>query len=223
MLYIYGISSLLVLIIFYILGRESPYRIEEKEYLPIREFLGVFKNRNIILLSILAFIGVGVFTAYTTWVEAILESHGIGVELAGEIGSLMIFGGIIGSIVIPGLSDKYGERRIFILFSLLISAILFYIHTLIYTPILMGINLFILGFFFMSTLPLALEISANSVENKYVGSANAVLWLLSQIGSLVLIIVFEAVSIGMNWDYSLIFSSILLVIALILVYGVRER
>lgn len=222
MLLIYGITSIIVLVIFYILGKESPYRIEEKEYLPIREFLGVFRNRNVILLSILAFIGVGIFTAYTTWVEAILEYHGIGVELAGEIGSLMIFGGIIGSIVIPGLSDKYGRRKIFILISLLISAILFYIHTLIYSTILMGINLFILGFFFMATLPLALEISANSVEDKYVGSANAVLWLLSQIGSLVLIVGFESVSISINWNYSLIFSSILLIVALILVYGVKE-
>lgn len=63
MLYTYGIFSLIVLVIFYIFGKETPYRVKEKEYLPIREFLGVFKNRNIILLSMLSFIGVGVYTA----------------------------------------------------------------------------------------------------------------------------------------------------------------
>lgn len=123
-----------------------------------------------------------------------------------------------GSIVIPSLSDKYGKRKIFILYSLLISALLFYMHTLIYNPIAMGVNLFILGFFFMSALPLALELSANSVENKYVGSANAALWLLSQIGALALIEAFEAISTSTTWDYTLIFSSTPLMIALILVY-----
>ena len=222
MLYLYGIVSIVILIIFYTLGRESPYRTEEKEHLPLKEFLSVLKKRNIILLSLLAFIGVGIFTAYTTWVETILETHGLSVETAGELGSLLIIGGIFGSIVVPGLSDKIGKRKIFILISLAISAGLFYVHTILYNILSLAIDLFILGFFFMATLPLALEISANSVEKGYAGTANSVLWLLSQIGSLILIVVFETVSSSWGWNGSLFFSALLLVTSLVFTYFIKE-
>ena len=196
---------------------------EEKEYVSLKEFMSVLKNKNIILLSSLAFFGVGIFTAYTTWVEAILEGHGLNVETAGELGSLLIIGGVFGSIVIPGLSDRLRKRKIFILISLIVSAILFYIHSLLYNEILLGIDLFILGFFFMSSLPLGLELSANSVKKGYAGTANSALWLFGQIGSLILIILFEGISMIWAWNMVLILSSIMLLISFILVYFVEEK
>lgn len=223
MLYIYGIISLIILVIFYIFGKESPYRVEEKEYMPLKEFISVLKNRNIILLSLLAFFGVGIFTAYTTWVEAILEGHGLSVETAGELGSLLIIGGVFGSIVIPGLSDKIRKRKIFILISLLVSAALFYVHSLLYNETTLAINLFILGFFFMCSLPLGLELSADSVKKGYAGTANSALWLFGQIGSLILIIAFEGISKIWTWNMTLLLSSIMLLISFILVYFVREK
>lgn len=223
MLYIYGFFSVIVLIIFYIFGKESPFKVEEKEYLPLREFLSVLRNRNIILLSILAFIGVGIFTAYTTWVETILEFHGLSVESAGEVGSLLIVGGIFGAVVIPGLSDKIGKRKMLMLISLFISAVLFYIHSFLYNAFSLAADLFILGFFFMSTLPLALELSAESVEKSYEGTANSALWLLSQIGSLILIVVFEEISKIWMWNITLIFSAIMVLISLIFVYLIKEK
>ncbi len=223
MLYVYGLISLIILLIFYIFGKESSYAVEEKEYVSLKEFMSVLKNKNIILLSALAFFGVGIFTAYTTWVEAILEGHGLNVETAGELGSLLIIGGVFGSIVIPGLSDRLRKRKIFILISLIVSAILFYIHSLLYNEILLGIDLFILGFFFMSSLPLGLELSANSVKKGYAGTANSALWLFGQIGSLILIILFEGISMIWAWNMVLILSSIMLLISFILVYFVEEK
>lgn len=223
MMYLYGVFSILTLILFYYFGKEPPYKASEKEYLPINEFLSILKNRNILLLSLLAFLGVGIFTAYTTWVEVILEEHSLGVEIAGEIGGLMIIGGILGSIVIPALSDRIGNKKMFMLTSLLLSALLFYAHTMIYDSLLMASNLFILGFFFMATLLLALEMSADSVEKRYMGSANSALWLFSQIGSLILIVAFEETSRNVTWNNALLLSSILLILPSISVYFVKEE
>ncbi|MBO8181233.1 MAG: MFS transporter [Archaeoglobus sp.] len=220
MLIVYGILGLVILAIFYLFGKEADHEVE-REYLPVGEFLSTLKNRNVILVSALSFLGVGIFTAYTTWVEPILEAHGLGVELAGAIGGLIIVGGIFGSVIIPGLSDKFGIRRPFMVVCLLLAAVLFYTHTLLYGTYGLAANLFILGFFFMAVLPLGLDVAASSVEKKYIGTSNAAVWLFSQIGSLILIFAFIAIS-EMGWDSTLLLSAGLLFLAAVLAVLIVE-
>jgi len=54
-----------------------------------------------------------------TWLEAILVARGIAVTDAGLIGGIIIVGGIFGSIVIPGISDKAMRRKPFIIFDII--------------------------------------------------------------------------------------------------------
>ncbi len=57
MLLTYGAFAFIVLILFYLLGKEAEGGFEEEHKL--REYLNVLKNRNILILSIIAFVGVG--------------------------------------------------------------------------------------------------------------------------------------------------------------------
>ncbi len=221
MLVVYGVVGLVILGVFYFFGKEAPHYDEEREYLPPREFLTTLKNRNVILVSVLSFFGVGIFTAYTTWVEPILENHGLGVETAGAIAGLMIVGGIFGSLIIPGISDRKGVRRPFIAVCLLLASFFFYIHTLLSGMYGLAVNLFLLGFFFMAVLPLGLDVAASSVEKKYIGASNAAVWLFSQIGSLILIFAFIALS-GIGWDATLVLSTILLIFSALLAMMIVE-
>ncbi len=91
-------------------GKESETEVFGEEY-RLKEYIDVLKNRNVFILSIIAFIGVGIFTAYLTWVEPVLEEHGLDVETAGLTASALLFGGILGSILIPALSDRLGKRK----------------------------------------------------------------------------------------------------------------
>jgi len=219
----YGVFSLLVLVLFYALGKEPARKIaEERVSVSGREFIRVFKNRNIILLSLLFFLGVGVYTAFTTWVEPILTSRGVSMETAGVLGGVLTLGGILGSIVIPGISDKYRTRKKPLLIALLISIVLWYLPSMIHGAIPLGVELFILGFFSLSLAPLALELSVESVGKQYAGAANAALWELSQIGSLLLIIVFEDVGKIYGWSSMFPFISILAVVMLLISAMLRE-
>ena len=223
MLLLYGLSSIIVLIIFYFIGRERETGTREREYVNIREFASVFKNRNIILLAILFFIGIGIFTAFITWIEPILRLHEISMETAGILGGLMIIGGIFGSIVIPAISDKYRTRKNPMLISVLVSIVSLYLLTKLYGEFVIGIDIFIFGFFFMSLLPIALELSAESVDRKYIGTANSILWLLSQVGALILIIVYEAIASLYTYDYSILFSVILLILSVLAILLLKEK
>ncbi|WP_290624108.1 MULTISPECIES: MFS transporter [unclassified Archaeoglobus] len=221
MLLIYGVAAFIVLFLFFILGKEAETEVFEEEY-RLKEYIDVLKNRNVSILSIIAFIGVGIFTAYLTWVEPILEDHGLDVETAGLTASALLFGGIFGSILIPALSDRAGKRRPFLFVCFALSAVLFYIHTLTFGVIMLAVVLFILGFFFISALPLALDLSATSVGEKYAGTANSSLWLLSQLGSVLLIVEFESMARGMNWDSTLMLSAALLGLSFLLTIFLRE-
>ncbi len=221
MLLIYGVAAFIVLFLFFILGKEAETEVFEEEY-RLKEYVDVLKNRNVFILSIIAFIGVGIFTAYLTWVEPVLEDHGLDVETAGLTASALLFGGIFGSILIPALSDRVGKRRPFLFVCFALSAVLFYIHTLTFGVIMLAVVLFILGFFFISALPLALDLSATSVGEKYAGTANSSLWLLSQVGSVLLIVGFESMARAMSWDSTLILSAALLGLSFLLTIFLRE-
>ena len=220
---IYGFFALISLIIFYFVGRESSIISVEREYVRPRELLNVFKNYNIIILSILFFIGIGIFTAFTTWIEPVIRSHNLSMGEAGVLGGIMIIGGILGSLVIPSLSDKYATRKRPLIICLATSSILWFILSTLYSIEYMAVTLFTLGFFFMSLLPLALELSAESVDKKYVGSANSILWEFSQVGAFILIIVYEVVSGVFGWNSVLYLSSILVLASMFLSTQLKEE
>lgn len=226
MLMLYGIAAFVVLFLFFLFGKEAEGEVAEGEVVEeeyrIKEYKDVLKNRNVVVLSIIAFIGVGIFTAYLTWVEPVLEEHGLSVETAGLTASAFLIGGIFGSIVIPAFSDKAGRRKPFLYICFILSALLFYTHTLVLGEIMVAAVLFILGFFFISALPLALDLSATSVGEKYAGTANSSLWLLSQIGSVVLIVLFESMARTTGWNSTLILSAGLLVLSILLTAILKE-
>lgn len=222
-LLIYGVLSVVVLVVFYFLGKEPTLAVHEKELVKLPTLFGVFKNRNIILLSALFFIGIGVFTAFTTWIEPTLGLQNVNPESAGLLGGIMIIGGISGSLVIPALSDKVKTRKKPLLISLAISGILWYAITILTDAFWIGLLIFWLGFFFMALLPLGLELSAESVEKKYLGSANALLWEFSQIGCLVFIVLYEFIGNSQCWTFTLMFSALITIAAVPLAFYIKEK
>ena len=222
-LLIYGALSVVVLVVFYFLGKEPTLVVQEKELVKLPKLLGVFKNRNIILLSVLFFIGIGVFTAFTTWIEPTLGLQDVNPESAGLLGGIMIIGGICGSLVIPALSDKVKTRKTPLLISLAASGILWYAITTLTGAFWIGLLIFWLGFFFMALLPLGLELSAESVEKKYLGSANALLWEFSQIGCLVFIVLYEFIGNSQCWTFTLMFSALITIAAVPLAFYIKEK
>lgn len=95
--------------------------------------------------------------------------------------------------------------------------------TLLYGPTLVGLVLFPLGFFFMATLPLGLELSAESVAKKYIGAANSILYEFSQIGALLIIILFESAAGLYSWSAALIISAVLVLAATVLSLLLKEK
>jgi sugar phosphate permease len=230
MLVIYAAISVISAILFIAFAREKPESAqpeasteEAKASISFKGIKGFFGKKDFMILEALFFIGVGLFTALLTWLETILNTRGLSITDAGLIGGIIIIGGITGSLVIPGFSDKVARRKPFIVVDLAVAAAMLFIFAEISDFLILAVAGLILGFFFMSALPIGLEVSAEIVGSELAGSASSFLWLFSQAGSVVFILFMDAVkSITGSFYLSIISIFIFDLIALALCLALKE-
>ena len=228
MLLAYSAIAVIGAVVFLIVARAKPAIAVEPDDEASEAFSGkalrhMVRSRDIGLLSAAFFIGVGLFTALATWLEKILEPFGISITDAGIVGGVFIVGGIVGSIVIPALSDKTGRRKPFLVGELLVSAAALMIFVTGGSFLFLLAGAFILGFFLMPSLPIGLQVSAELVGSSMAGIAASVLWLFSQMGSVVFIVLMESVKTTLgSFQYSILVLVVLDLVAAVLCSRITE-
>lgn len=227
LLIIYGYISCAAAFFFIILAKEGKSKKvkESVTSFSIADILSLSKLREFLILEFGFFVVVGGFTAIMTWLEQILNSlHGIQIDQAGIIGGAMIIGGIIGSIIIPTISDRLKKIKVFVLINLFIGTFLLFFIAFFSEFLLLAILFFIMGFFLMSALPLVLEMSSRIAGPGIEGQASSLLWFFSQVGSVLLILIIEPVKIIFSsYYYSILLIVVLWAISLILFFGINEK
>ncbi|MFB0500931.1 MAG: MFS transporter [Candidatus Bathyarchaeia archaeon] len=223
MLVIYAVVSLVGVLVFIVLAREKPAippEVSEAEMgatFSLRGMGRIARSKDFVILEVLFFIGVGLFTGLAQWIESILVPRGISSTDAGIIAGLIIVGGIIGSIVVPEISDRIMRRKPFAIIGLGVAAFMLFYLAVGADYTLLLIASFILGFFLMPALPIGLEMSAELVGPVMAGSASSLLWLFSQVGSLVLIVGMESLSNETLYPENPFYLSVILILILDLV------
>jgi cyanate permease len=162
---VYGIVSLAVAVLFFLLFQEHPPTppslVAGKERIAVGAGLRhIFGQRQTLMLIVLFFIGIGIFNAVTTWIEQILAPRGFSEEQAGIAGAVMILGGIIGASVLPLISDRMRKRVPFLLLatSCTIPGLIGIAFANNYALLLA--SSFVLGFFMMSAGPIGFQYGA---------------------------------------------------------------
>lgn len=192
MLLIYGIVSVIAVFVFFIFVRERP---PTAPCLPGQEerslvFDGLKKSlqiKNFILLLVIFFVGLGVFNAVTTWIEDIVRPRGFSIVQAGNIGGLMILGGIIGAVAIPLLSDHYRKRTPFLLMAVVGATIGLVGITFTTSYWLLLVSAFVFGFFLLSAGPVGFQYGAEITYPTPEGTSNGLLLLMGQISGVAFI------------------------------------
>ena len=202
MLKTYGIITVAVSVISYLLMREKPeYPTSEEPYTRISFSSGlrhIFRLRDMWLMILLFTIGLGMFNAISSMVDSIAAYLGVD-DSNGMIGGIMLIGGITGAIIIPILSDIYRKRKLFLL--ICIAGMIPGVAGIAFAPFLTGgqgvnpgaayiialISSCILGFFVMSAGPIgfqyAAEISSPAPEST---SQGLLLWV-GQVSGIVMV------------------------------------
>jgi len=217
MLILYGIISLVGAAIFIVFVREHPPTPpgtgSEERFLVLDGLKHLFRQRDMVLLLIMFFIGLGIFNAVTTWIEQILAPRGINPEQAGLIGGIMMVGGIIGAVILPLLSDKMRKRKPFMILTMvcIIPGLLGLTFAETFTGLLVAG--FILGFFIMSAGPIGFQYGAEvSYPAPESTSQGMILWV-GQISGIIFIFgmdMFRSVETGSMRPFMLVFAALMI-------------
>ena len=141
---------------------------------------------------VIFFVGLGAFNAITTWIEQILVPRNFSAIQAGNAGGAMIFGGILGALILPIVSDRFRKRVPFLILSV-IGATLGLIG-LTYVTRLSWLLLFsfVFGFFLLSAGPLGFQYGAEITYPAPEGTSNGLLLLMGQISGILFILALDA-------------------------------
>ena len=193
MLLIYGIVSMIAVVVFFVFVKERPPTPpclpgQEERSLVYDGLKESLRMKDFVLLMVIFFVGLGVFNAVTTWIEDIVRPRGFSIIQAGNIGGLMIVGGIIGAVVIPLLSDYYRKRTPFLILAV-IGATIGLIGITFSEPYwLLLVSAFVFGFFLLSAGPVGFQYGAEVTYPTPEGTSNGLLLLMGQISGIAFIL-----------------------------------
>jgi MFS family permease len=193
MLLVYGIVSIIGVIVFFAFVKERPLTApcrpdQEERSLVFDGLKDSLKMRDFILLLGIFFVGLGVFNAVTTWIEDIVRPRGFSIIQAGNIGGLMIVGGIIGALVIPLLSDHYRKRTPYLVLAVIGAALGLIGITFAESYWLLLTSAFVFGFFLLSAGPVGFQYGAEITHPTPEGTSNGLLLLMGQISGVIFIL-----------------------------------
>jgi sugar phosphate permease len=191
----YGVAALLAGLAFVAVARDRPPTPPDPSAVvtPTPELVGVRQAlavRPFLVFLALAFVAMGVFNGLSTWVEEIVAPRGFTSADAGNLGALLLLGGIIGALVISALSDWTRRRVPFLALSLGVSAPALLGVTFASSRVGLAAAAFVLGFFLTSAMPVGMQYSAEITHPTPEGTSNGLVQLIGQT-SVVIVLLME--------------------------------
>ena len=182
---VYGGCALVAGVVFVAVARDRPPSpadldggtTETATMVGVRQALRV---RPFVIFLAVVFVAMGVFNGLSTWVEEIVRPRGFSSVDAGNLGALLLLGGVIGAVVMSALSDRSGRRVPFMALALVVAAPA--LLWLTFADSLLGLNVaaFLVGFFMTSALPVGMQYAAEITAPLPEGTSNGLIQLFGQ-------------------------------------------
>lgn len=172
---------------FMLLAKNNPHAKPVAE-VAAPSMVSLLKNRKLLLLFVVAFLGLGFFNGLTTWLEPILAPNGFDAIKAGAVGGILIVGGIIGAVVVPAISDAMRRRKPFLIGSVALALGALVPVVTSHDETVVMISAAALGFFFLPAFALLLDMCSTVAGEAAAGGATGLLMLFGNGGGVVIIL-----------------------------------
>jgi predicted MFS family arabinose efflux permease len=218
---VFAILSIALTAVFFFLGKENNIVKSKAIALSaIGEIKALLASKNLVILCTITFFALGVFNGLTTWLEPILKPNNVNAEEAGLVGAFLILGGIVGSLIIPTISDKLKVRKPFLAICCLTALFIIYPLCTMGSLTMLYVLGGLLGFFFLPGYALLLSMCEEIAGNEKAGAATGLLMMAGNAGAVVVIAAMPLINgEGSVWANSIYLMLALMVVALVLVVG----
>lgn len=224
---LYGGIAAASSILFLILAREKPATPpcasgEEVRALMLDGLKSALKVKEFWLYLGVCFIGMGIFNGVTTWVENIVRPRGFNPTDAGNLGALLLFGGLLGAVILPSFSDRQHKRQKFIMLGVGLAIPGLIGLTYAQSAWLLYFSAFLLGFFLTSANPVGMQYCAEITYPTPEGTSAGLIQLFGQT-SVVFVYIMEALQTrNGSFTPALLLAAGLLVIGVLLAAGMKD-
>jgi MFS family permease len=193
---IYGGVAAIAAVLFIVLSREHPPTPPCPPGMEVRSLMldglkQIVRATPFWLFVMVYFVGMGIFNGISTWVESIIRPRGFSPIDAGNLGTFLVVGGILGAVIIPAISDKQHKRQRFMLLGVLLAIPGLVGVTFATSTWLLLLSAFILGFFLISVAPIGLQYVAEVTYPAPEGTSAGLIQLAGQV-SVVFVYIMEA-------------------------------
>jgi len=216
-----GMVTLAVATLWALLSRGAPKGVAIAKTPVVAGVIRGIKSKNIWLLCSVLFTLMGAFVSFSgNLPKALVDIHQVSAEAAGATSSLLTWGAVAGTLLLPVISDRFGLRKPFICSGALVSAICFYLAWQIAPGTGTSILVFIGGLFLGGMVPLAfiLPLEFPEIGTEYVGGTAGLVNSMANMGGVLgpLLVFSPLAAAGTAGSYSLSFT----VAAILLAGGV---
>ena len=221
---ILGGASGLVAVVFAFSARTNKKRVDSLPVMGgVNELFHFFKHKVLLIIFVLALLAMGYFNGLISWMQPIMASKGITSEQSGFAGAMIMFGGMIGSLIFPSISDKVGKRKPFIVTCALVGIFLTWpLYMSSSAPILFFFCC-LLGMFFLPGYSLLLTLAEEWSSEKEVARVTSVFMLCGNAGGAIVIALMPLIrGDSITWNHSVYFLLFLLVAAFFLAFKLKD-
>jgi predicted MFS family arabinose efflux permease len=135
-------------------------------------------------VSMLVFLGFGIFVALTTWVQTLLTPSGVDARTADGLLLTMVAAGIVSSVALPPLVARRRAQPLALAIAVVVAAVVCVVLAVAPSPTTGYIALGAFGFALLPTLPILLELIEQR-SGPQASTATGLLWLAGNGGGLV--------------------------------------
>jgi MFS family permease len=220
----YGIVAAISAVLFIIFSRETPPTpAGYEERIPLTAGLKlVLKSVDFYLLAFGFFIVFAIWQGVPTWIEGITKVRGLTTTEAGTAGGVLMIAGVVGALLIPGISDRLRKRKPVLIAALLLSLPGVLGLTFLNGFFLVALSCAWLGIFLMGAIPLVLQYAVEVCYPAPEPASSGLLMIASQ-ASVVAITI-------MGWNYtrtgtftaSLVGITVLLILSAVFLFKIKE-
>ncbi len=225
---IYGIASAITVVLFLVLARAKPPTPasppgEEVRALVLDSLKQILRRRDVYLLCLALFIGSGIVNGVFTLIDGLIQEKAFTTEQGVLLTSLLLLGGIVGSVVVPALSDGLRRRKLVILVAVFVGVPSTLGIVFGRSFLLESISFFAMGLCVTGATPVAYQYGAEITHPAPEGTSNGIFALVVQASGL-LIVLMDALRGAFHDSYlpSFLALGILLAASGLLLFLARE-